>query len=327
MIIVKTPFRISFAGGGTDFTEFFQEHGGAVLSTTIDRYCYVTVRHLPRFFQYKSELCYSEIERVASAEEVRHPLIREAMKLMGMEDIRLTYEADLPARSGLGTSSSFAVGMLNAFHCCRGEYVGKRQLADEAIKLERELCNEAGGLQDQIAVAFGGMNKIVFHADGYTIHPVIISRERKQRLNERLMLFFTGFSRLSFQIAEKVRGQLGNRTQSLLEMRQLVDEAERILTGKETDLGDFGRLLDHGWRLKRGIHREISTDLVDALYEKAKQAGALGGKLLGAGGGGFLMVYAEPERQEAVRQALSELLYVPFRFEDMGTEVIYYAPD
>lgn len=327
MIIVKTPFRISFAGGGTDFAEFFQEHGGAVLSTTIDRYCYVTVRHLPRFFQYKSELCYSEIERVASAEEVRHPLIREAMKLMGMEDIRLTYEADLPARSGLGTSSSFAVGMLNAFHCCRGEYVGKRRLADEAIKLERELCSEAGGLQDQIAVAFGGMNKIVFHADGYTIHPVIIPRERKQRLNERLMLFFTGFSRLSFQIAEKVRSQLGNRTQSLLEMRQLVDEAERILTGKETDLGDFGRLLDHGWRLKRGIHREISTDLVDALYEKAKQAGALGGKLLGAGGGGFLMVYAEPERQEAVKRALSELLYVPFRFEDMGTEVIYYAPD
>lgn len=327
MIIVKTPFRISFAGGGTDFTDFFQEHGGAVLSTTIDRYCYVTVRPLPRFFQYRSEVCYSEIERVASADEIRHPLIREAMKLMDMEEIRLTYEADLPARSGLGTSSSFAVGMLNAFHCCRGEYAGKRQLADEAIRLERELCGEAGGLQDQIAVAFGGMNKILFHAGGYTVHPVVISPERKRRLNQRLMLFFTGFSRFSFQISEKTRSQLGSRTQTLLEMRQLVDEAERILTGQGADLEDFGRLLDHGWRLKRGLNREISTDSVDALYEKARQAGALGGKLLGAGGGGFLMLYAEPERQEAVKQALSGLLYVPFQFEDMGTEVIYYAPD
>lgn len=327
MIIVRTPFRISFAGGGTDFPEFFREHGGAVLSTTIDRYCYVTVRHLPGFFPYRSEVCYSEIERVGTAEEIRHPLIREAMKWMGVEQLRLTYEADLPARSGLGTSSAFAVGMLNAFHCGRGEYAGKGQLADEAIHLERELCGEAGGLQDQVAVAFGGMNKIVFHTDGYTVRPVVAAPERKAELNRRLMLFFTGFSRLSFQISEKTRSQLGSRRELLLEMKGQADEAERILTDPKTELEEFGRLLDRGWQLKRGIHREISTSWVDDLYEQAKRAGALGGKLLGAGGGGFLMLYAEPERQEAVKQALDGLVHVPFRFEDQGTQVIYYAPD
>lgn len=327
MVIVRTPFRMSFVGGGTDFAEFFQEYGGAVLSTTIDRYCYVTVRHLPVFFQYRSEVCYSEIERVCSADEIHHPLIRAAMKLMDMEEIRLTYEADLPARSGLGTSSAFAVGILNAFHCCRGEYVNKRQLADEAIRLEREICNEAGGLQDQIAVAFGGMNKILFSGNDYTVCPVKIPLARKVLLEKRLMLFFTGFSRLSFKIQEKTRNRLSSRIEILLEMKRLVDEAERILIDEKTSLDDFGRLLDYGWRLKREINQEISTDEVDILYERAKKAGALGGKLLGAGGGGFLLLYVTPERREEVRQALAGLLHVPFQFENSGTETIYYAPD
>ena len=327
MVIVRTPFRMSFVGGGTDFAEFFQEYGGAVLSTTIDRYCYVTVRHLPFFFQYRSEVCYSEIERVCSADEIHHPLIRAAMKLMDMEEIRLTYEADLPARSGLGTSSAFAVGILNAFHYCRGEYVNKRQLADEAIRLEREICNEAGGLQDQIAVAFGGMNKILFSGNDYTVCPVKIPLARKVLLEKRLMLFFTGFSRLSFKIQEKTRNRLSSRIEILLEMKRLVDEAERILIDEKTSLDDFGRLLDYGWRLKREINQEISTDEVDILYERAKKAGALGGKLLGAGGGGFLLLYVTPERREEVRQALAGLLHVPFQFENSGTETIYYAPD
>ncbi len=327
MVIVRTPFRMSFVGGGTDFAEFFQEYGGAVLSTTINRYCYVTVRHLPGFFQYRSEVCYSEIERVCSADEIHHPLIRAAMKLMDMEEIRLTYEADLPARSGLGTSSAFAVGILNAFHYCRGEYVNKRQLADEAIRLEREICNEAGGLQDQIAVAFGGMNKILFSGNDYTVCPVKIPLARKVLLEKRLMLFFTGFSRLSFKIQEKTRNRLSSRIEILLEMKRLVDEAERILIDEKTSLDDFGRLLDYGWRLKREINQEISTDEVDILYERAKKAGALGGKLLGAGGGGFLLLYVTPERREEVRQALAGLLHVPFQFENSGTETIYYAPD
>ena len=327
MVIVRTPFRMSFVGGGTDFVEFFQEYGGAVLSTTIDRYCYVTVRHLPFFFQYRSEVCYSEIERVCSADEIHHPLIRAAMKLMDMEEIRLTYEADLPARSGLGTSSAFAVGMLNAFHYCRGEYVNKRQLADEAIRLEREICNEAGGLQDQIAVAFGGMNKILFSGNDYTVCPVKIPLARKVLLEKRLMLFFTGFSRLSFKIQEKTRNRLSSRIEILLEMKRLVDEAERILIDEKTSLDDFGRLLDYGWRLKREINQEISTDEVDILYERAKKAGALGGKLLGAGGGGFLLLYVTPERWKEVQQALAGLMHVPFQFEKSGTEMIYYAPD
>ena len=326
VVIVRTPFRMSFAGGGTDFAEFFREHGGEVLSATIDRYCYVTVRHLPGFFEYRSEFCYSEIERVSGSSEIRHPLIREAVRMLDMQQIRLTYEADLPARSGLGTSSAFAVGMLNAFHCSRGEYASKRQLADEAIRLERELCQEAGGLQDQVAVSFGGLNRITFGENGYAVRPVIFTSARREMLNERLMLFFTGFSRFSFEIQEKTRDRLGDSTDSLLEMKGLVGDAERILTGGG-GLSDFGRLLDYGWQLKRGVNSEISTDSVDMVYEKAKQAGALGGKLLGAGGGGFLLLYAEPERQEAVRQALAGLLYVPFRFEDSGTEVVYYAPD
>lgn len=327
MVIARTPFRISFVGGGTDFPEFFQEYGGAVLSTTIDRYCYVTVRHLPGFFQYRSEVCYSEIERVGCADEVRHPLIREAMKLMGVEEIRLTYEADLPARSGLGTSSAFAVGMLNAFHCYRGEGVSKRQLIDEAIQLEREICGEAGGLQDQIAAAIGGMNKITFKKNGYTVCPVMISSEKKALLGERLMLFFTGFSRFSFEIQEKTREQVKNRIKILLEMKGLVGEAEKILTSNQVNLEDFGRLLDYGWQLKQKTNSEISTEAVDLLYQKAKKAGALGGKLLGAGGGGFLLLYVEPESQEAVRQALRGLLYVPFQFEDSGTKLIYHASD
>ena len=198
MIITQTPFRMSFFGGGTDLPAFFNEHGGAVLSTSFDKYCYVNVRHLPRFFDYTSEISYSRLERVTDVNDIRHPAVREAMKYLDMREIRLTYEADLPARSGLGTSSSFAVGMLNAFYALKGKYADKKKLADDAIYLERVLCNEAGGLQDQIAASFGGFNRINFHADGYTVNPVILSPQRKQALNSRLMLFFTGFSRFSF---------------------------------------------------------------------------------------------------------------------------------
>lgn len=200
MIITKTPFRMSFFGGGTDIEDYFRENGGAVLSTTFDKYCYVNVRHLPRFFDYTTELSYSKIERVTDVEEIEHPAIRNAMKMLDMHELRLTYEADLPARSGLGTSSSFVVGMLNAFYALKGKYANKRQLADEAIYLERVLCNEAGGWQDQIAAAFGGLNRIDFHSEGYEVHPVVIAPERKQQLNNNLMMFFTGFTRYSAEL-------------------------------------------------------------------------------------------------------------------------------
>ena len=326
MIITQTPFRMSFFGGGTDFPDFYKEHGGAVISTSFDKYCYVNVRHLPRFFDYATELSYSKIERVVDVEEIKHPAIRDAMKFLDMHELRLTYEADLPARSGLGTSSSFAVGMLNAFYALKGKYADKKKLADEAIYLERVLCKESGGIQDQIAAAFGGLNRINFNAEGYEVKPVIISPERKRQLNRNLMLFFTGFSRFSSDIQETTQKALADKEKQLLEMLSLVDDAERILTSK-TDLNEFGRLLDYTWKLKRGISSQISTGTIDDLYDRGMKAGALGGKLLGAGGGGFLLFYVEEDKREAVHQAMEDLLYVPFRFENSGTRVIYYTPE
>lgn len=326
MIITQTPFRMSFFGGGTDFPGFYREHGGAVLSTTFDKYCYVNVRHLPRFFDYTTELSYAKTERVTDVESIEHPAIREAMKMLDMHEIRLTYEADLPARSGLGTSSSFAVGMLNAFYALKGKYADKRKLADDAIYLERVLCKESGGIQDQIAASFGGFNKISFNADGYTVNPVIISPERKLRLNDNLMLFFTGFSRFSSDIQVEAEKSLKSKEAQLLEMLQLVDEAEQVLTSK-TDLTEFGKLLDYTWKLKRGITSKVSTDSIDAIYDKAIKAGATGGKLLGAGGGGFLLFYVEADKQKNVHEALEDLLYVPFEFETAGTQVIHYTPE
>ena len=326
MIITQTPFRMSFFGGGTDFPGFYKEHGGAVISTTFDKYCYVNVRHLPRFFDYSTELSYSRIERVTDVEAIEHPAIREAMKYLDMQEIRLTYEADLPARSGLGTSSSFAVGMLNAFYALKGKYADKRKLADDAIYLERVLCKESGGVQDQIAASFGGLNRINFNADGYEGNPVIISPERKAQLNRNLMLFFTGFSRFSSDIQKTTQKDMADKERQLLEMLSLVDEAEKVLTTK-TDLNEFGRLLDYTWKLKRGISSGISTDSIDGLYAKGIEAGALGGKLLGAGGGGFLLFYVEEDKREAVAKAMEDLLYVPFQFENSGTRVIHYTAE
>ena len=327
MIITKTPFRMSFFGGGTDLPDFFNVHGGAVLSTTFDKYCYVTVRHLPRFFDYSSELCYAQTERVTEVEQIQHPAIRNAMRMLDMHEIRLTYESDLPARSGLGTSSSFAVGMLNAFHSLKGKYKDKRSLADEAIYLERTLCGEAGGWQDQIASSFGGFNRIDFNANDYEVRPVIISPERKCALDDHLVMFFTGFTRFSSVVQAANAKERADRTAQLKEMLSLVDEAEHILTDKHTDLDDFGRLLDHTWRLKRQIGAATSTDSIDALYAKGIAAGALGGKLLGAGGGGFLLFYVRPEHRAKVMEAMKGLLHVPFTFEDGGTSVIYYSPE
>lgn len=327
MIITKTPFRMSFFGGGTDMESFFREHGGAVISTTFDKYCYVNVRHLPRFFDYSTELSYSRIERVTRVEDIEHPAVRNAMQMLDMHELRINYEADLPARSGLGTSSSFAVGMLNAFYALKGKYADKKKLADEAIYLERTLCNEAGGWQDQIAAAYGGLNRINFGPDGYNVNPIIIRPDRKEQLDYNLLMFFTGFTRFSSEVQKANTGTSAQRTAQLQQMLTLVDEAEQILTDSSRDLDDFGRLLDTTWRLKRGTGKAVSTDNIDILYEKAMAAGALGGKLLGAGGGGFLIFYVRPEHRQAVKNAMSGLLHVPFKFEEGGTRVIHYTPE
>ena len=327
MIITKTPFRMSFFGGGTDIQSFFNENEGAVLSTTFDKYCYVTVRHLPRFFDYTSELSYAKMERVNTVDDIEHPAIRNAMKMLDMHEIRLTYEADLPARSGLGTSSSFAVGMLNAFHALKGQYADKKKLADEAIYLERELCKEAGGWQDQIAASFGGLNKIIFANNEYDVQPVIISPERKKQLNENLLMFFTGFTRFSSEMQQINNIAAKDKALQLKEMRVLVDQAEKVLINRKSDLDEFGRLLDITWKLKRQVGSKISTNSIDMIYEKGIAAGALGGKLLGAGGGGFIIFYVQPEYQNAVKNVMKDLLYVPFEFENGGTRVIHYTPE
>lgn len=325
MIITRTPFRMSFFGGGTDLPEFFRENGGSVISTTFNKYCYVTARHLPPFFEYANELVYSKIERVGDPSEFEHPAVRNAMKMLDMHELRITYEADLPARSGLGTSSSFAVGMLNAFHCLKGTYASKERLAKEAIKLERELCAEAGGWQDQVAAAYGGLNRIDFSSEGFSVRPIVIGAERKRELGSNLLLFFTGFTRFSSDVQRANRP--GDKTARLKEMLALVDEAEGALTDKDKPLSEFGRLLDVTWKLKRGTGAGVSTGSIDELYARGIAAGAAGGKLLGAGGGGFLVFYAEPDAQASVREALSDLLYIPFEFEGDGAQVVYFDPE
>lgn len=325
MVITQAPFRMSFFGGGTDFPAFYEEHGGRVISTSIDKYCYVNARHLPPFFDHTCEITYSKRERVISVDEIEHPAIREAMKFLDMREMTLTYDADLPARSGLGTSSSFAAAMLLAFYAIKGKYIDKKRLAEEAIYLERELCGESGGVQDQIAAAYGGLNKITFSKDGFEVNPIVISNKRKERLNDSLMLFFTGFSRYSFTIQQEHEKAIKTKEQQLLEMLSLVDEAEKILTGG--DLDEFGRMLDYTWKLKRGVNSAVSTSEIDQAYETAMKAGALGGKLLGAGGGGFLLLYVRPEEQGQVRKALHDLKEIPFRFETGGARILYYASE
>ena len=289
MIITKTPFRMSFFGGGTDMEEFFIKEGGAVISTTIDKYCYVNVRHLPPFFEYKTELAYSKIERVKNIEEIEHPAIKNAMKKLDMKDIRL---------------------------------------ADEAIYLERVLCNEAGGWQDQIAASFGGLNRINFNKGGYEVHPIIISPDRKEQLNNNLMMFFTGFTRFSSDIQNENKDSNKEKKEEKLKiMYELVDDAEKILTNSKSDLDEFGKLLDYTWNLKRQTGKAVSTENIDEIYNKGIKAGALGGKLLGAGGGGFLVFYVQPEKQESVKKAMKDFLYIPFKFENEGTRVIHYTPE
>lgn len=321
MVISKTPFRMSFFGGGTDFPDYFEEKPGAVLSTTIDKYCYVTVRSLPDFFEHKIEVTYSHTEKVHNIDEINHPAIRNAMKMMGVDRIRLVYDGDLPARSGLGTSSSFAVGMLQCFHALKGETVSRRQLADEAIYLERVLCQEEGGWQDQIAAAYGGFNRIDFKNNSYSVEPLPITERKREELQNNLLMFFTGFTRNSAEIQKCTRRE--KKIELYQEMYQLVSEAEKILISNEENLDEFGKLLDYTWELKKKTGSKITTDTIDLIYETARIAGATGGKLLGAGGGGFLLLYVPKEKQIKVKEVLSECMQVPFRFESEGTNVIF----
>jgi D-glycero-alpha-D-manno-heptose-7-phosphate kinase len=328
MIISRTPFRISLFGGGTDYPVWCREHGGAVLATTINKYCYLTCRWLPPFFDYASRIVWSMIELVSDASEIKHPAVREILQFLNVtHGIELHHNGDLPARTGLGSSSSFTVGLLHALYGLRGTMPGKMQLALDAIHVEQERLKEHVGSQDQIITAFGGLNRIDFLRDGtFRVSPVILNEDRLALLQDHLMLFFTGFSRTASEIAAAQIRVTTQKVQELGRMQEMVDEAIEILQGPD-DLTAIGQLLDEGWQLKRRLTEKVSTPQIDAMYETALRAGAIGGKLLGAGGGGFLLLFVRPQEQAAVKEALGGLLHVPFRFEQEGSRILFYEPE
>lgn len=328
MIISRTPFRISFFGGGTDYPVWYKEHGGAVLATSIDKYCYINVRQLPPFFDYNYRLVYSKSEQTQGISEIQHPSIRETLRFMNSDQgLEIHHDADLPARSGLGSSSSFTVGLLNALYAMKGKMITKRQLALDAIHVEQDLINENVGSQDQTNAAFGGFNKIEFGGDReIQVQPITIGAKKSQDLQDHLMLFFTGFSRIASEIAGEQIKKTPDKTTELNRMLEMVDEAIGILNSSDSDITDFGRLLHESWMIKRSLTDKITTSQVDKIYETAMQAGALGGKLLGAGGGGFILFFVEPEFQPVVKEKLKDLLHVPFKFDTLGSQIIYYAP-
>jgi D-glycero-alpha-D-manno-heptose-7-phosphate kinase len=329
MIITRTPFRISFFGGGTDYPPWFREHSGSVLSTTIDKYCYISIRHLPQFFNYKHRIVYSQIENVNTLEEIDHPAVRAVLQSHNIQEgLEIHHDGDLPARSGLGSSSSFTVGLVNGLWAMNGKKSNKKHLAQEAIHIEQNLIGENVGSQDQIAAAYGGFNKIDFHLDDtFTVEPVIFKKERNKLLQSHLMLCFTGFSRIASEIAKSKIDNLKSKEIELKQMQAMVDQGIEILQDVNRPIGDFGRLLHDAWKLKRELSTRVSTSEIDDIYSVATKAGALGGKILGAGGGGFLLLFAEPEKQKAIKAALPYLVHVPFAFENSGSRVVLYEPD
>ncbi len=326
MIISRTPFRISFFGGGTDYPIWYRENGGVVLNTTIDKYCYINCRFLPPFFGYKYRIRYSLREEKCDITQIKHPTVRECLKFMRIEQgIEMVHTSDLPARSGIGSSSAFTVGFLNALYALSGRMVGKRRLASNAIYVEQDVVGESVGSQDQVAAAFGGVNRIEFNGkENFLVQPVTLNQRRITELQNHLMFFFTGFSRTASEIAGEQIQNTAAKTAELRRMREMVDEAVNILNNG-SDIEGFGELLDESWRLKRSLSSRVSTDTIDTMYETALKAGAIGGKLCGAGGGGFMLLFVPPRKQRHVRKALNNLLHVPFNFETLGSQIIVYS--
>lgn len=329
MIITRTPFRISFFGGGTDYPGWFREHGGAVLATTINKYCYITCRRLPPFFEHKHRIVYSHIENVEHNDEIQHPAVRAVFNWSKVADgMEIHHDGDLPARSGLGSSSSFTVGLLHALQALNGQMAYKDGLARDAIHLEQNIIGENVGSQDQVSAAFGGFNLIEFQRnDSFDVSPVILPRHRREELRDHLMLCFTGFSRIASEVAKSLIDNLKSREKELELMRAMVDDALSILQNTNESIDSFGKLLDASWQYKKSLSDRVSTPEIDSIYKTAMDAGAIGGKILGAGGGGFLLIFAKPERHTAIRDRLNKLIHVPFDFEDSGSRVVLYQPN
>ena len=325
MIISRTPFRISFFGGGTDYPAWYLRHGGTVLATTIDKYCYITCRYLPPFFEHKYCIVYSKIENRHTIDEIAHPAVREVLRFVGEErGVEVHHDGDLPARSGMGSSSAFTVGLLHAMHALQGRIVHKKQLATESIHLEQNVLKETVGSQDQVLAAYGGLNQVVFQPGGeISVRPVTISPARTRELNSHLMLFYTGIKRTASNVAETYVNGIDDRKRQLRIMRDLVEEGISILNSND-DINAFGELLNEAWQAKRSLSKHVSNVEVDDLYSRAQSAGAIGGKLTGAGGGGFLLLFAEPERHEQIKRELDTLIHVPFNFEFTGSQIIFY---
>jgi|TARA_B110000003_G_C16644830_1_gene531584 D-glycero-alpha-D-manno-heptose-7-phosphate kinase len=326
MIISRTPFRISFFGGGTDYPEWYKENGGAVLSTSINKFSYITARYLPPFFDYKYRIRYYQREETNSIKEIQHPSVKNCLQFLKFKDnLDLVHHADLPARGGLGSSSTFTVGLLHATYSLQSKMIGKRQLAMNAIHIEQNLIKESVGSQDQVAAAFGGLNKIEFGGPKeFTVKPISIEPERVKLLESNLMLFFTGFSRTASNIASEQIKTMHKRKAELIEMHESVDQAIEIMTSNQS-MDDFGRLMGEQWQNKKKMTDLISNSDINDIYSKGIKAGAIGGKLLGAGGGGFILFYVPKDRQKKVKNDLKNLLYVPFSFDFTGSQIIYYS--
>ena len=329
MIISKTPFRISFFGGGTDYPEWYHENGGSVLATTIDKYCYISCRHLPPFFEHKHRIVYSKIESVKTTEEIQHPVVRAVLSNLSITDgLEIHHDADLPARSGLGSSSSFTVGLINVLNALKGLQISKQDLAKQATYIEQEVLKETVGNQDQILAAFGGFNRIDFHPDdSFNISPVIINKDLVEQLQSHMLLFFTGLSRFSSDIARDKVSNFTNRFQELTQIKEMVDEGMSILQSPSTPIMDLGKLMHESWKLKRSLSAKVSTPKIDEIYEAGIKAGATGGKILGAGGGGFILFFAEPKNHKKIREHLKSLVHVAFHFDDVGSKIVVYEPN
>jgi D-glycero-alpha-D-manno-heptose-7-phosphate kinase len=329
MIISRTPFRVSLFGGGTDHPAWFREHGGAVVGMAINKYCYISVRRLPPFFEHRSRIVYSQVELVHETSEIKHPVVRNVLSEMSItEGLEIHHDADLPARSGLGSSSSFTVGILNALNALKCRMVSKEELAREAIRIEQDVLKEKVGCQDQLWAAYGGFNRIDFHQDGnFDIRKVMIKPERINEFLDSTMLFFTGFSRFSSDFAGKQVENIKNRTAHLKGLQDMVEEALSILSNDRRPIAELGELLHQSWLLKRELADTVSTPLIDEIYEAGRDAGAIGGKLLGAGGGGFMLFIVDPSKTDAVRERLRNLVHVTFGIDHSGSKIVMYNPD
>jgi D-glycero-alpha-D-manno-heptose-7-phosphate kinase len=328
MIISRTPFRVSFFGGGTDYPAWYRTHGGAVLATTIDKYCYLSCRYLPPFFEHKIRVVYSKIENCHSVEEIAHPAVREILRYCKIDrGVEIHHDGDLPARSGMGTSSSFTVGLLHALYALKGQMPAKAQLAGESIVIEQEILKETVGSQDQVLAAHGGFNHIIFHTGGeITVKPVTATAVRLNDLNRHLMLFYTGIRRTASDVAETFVNGLDDKERQLRSIGDLTNEAVSVLCGK-SKVAVFGELLHSAWQVKRDLSSKVSNSDIEEIYAEAMSAGAVGGKLLGAGGGGFILFFVPPSKQTIVRRKLNKLIYVPFKFESSGSQIIFFDPE